>query len=301
MGVHHMFGVLLASNKVEGQATTITFLDILLDILCLKICLSQEKPLSPQAIHWREKHITHKMYKASIKKSDEFCKKYADSFHADITTLPMTFQSQPHQVPKLKLVNSAIKKRRARNPKLICLPILRQGLQTLVLIMARLQSHRVSKLVLLRFFQACWTPQSYKHSMMLLPTCHLRMWQWITTWAYHSRTSKTKWVKRPDLYVGDTMAALLAYLAVRGASSGPFFQLQDGTPLTYFIQNFRSALIDIGSQYVRHSFRLGVAMTAAEKGINQSNGKMEKPGLPELYIEGRPQTRCHHLHHKTCP
>ena len=97
------------------------------------------------------------------------------------------------------------------------------------------------------------------------------------------------------------MAALLSYLAVRGASSGPFFQLQDGTPLTYFIQNFRSALIDIASQYVRHSFRLGVAMTAAEKGINQSNGKMEKPGLPELYIEGRPQTRCHHLHHKTCP
>lgn len=202
MGVHHMFGVLLASNKVEGQATTITFLDILLDILCLKICLSQEKPLSPQAIHWREKHITHKMYKASIKKSDEFCKKYADSFHADITTLPMTFQSQPHQVPKLKLVNSAIKKRRARNPKLICLPILRQGLQTLVLIMARLQSHRVSKLVLLRFFQACWTPQSYKHSMMLLPTCHLRMWQWITTWAYHSRTSKTKWVKRTRFICG---------------------------------------------------------------------------------------------------
>lgn len=44
----------------------------------------------------------------------------------------------------------------------------------------------------------------------------------------------------------------------------------------------RSALTDIASQYVIHSFRIGLAMTAAEKGINQGNGKMEKPGLPEL-------------------
>ena len=55
------------------------------------------------------------------------------------------------------------------------------------------------------------------------------------------------------------VAALLAYLALRGALPGPLFQLQDRSPLTkdYFIQKFREALTDIGleaSKYAGHSF-----------------------------------------------
>ena len=73
--------------------------------------------------------------------------------------------------------------------------------------------------------------------------------------------------------MGDTLcpvtAFLLAYLATRGASPSPLFELQDGTPLTkdYFIQKFRAALTDVGfdaPQYSRHSFRIGAA---ADKGI----------------------------------
>ena len=71
------------------------------------------------------------------------------------------------------------------------------------------------------------------------------------------------------------VAALLTYLAIRGASPAPLFQLQDRTPLTkdYFIQKFRAALTDIGleaSQYTGHSFKIGTATTATEKGIEDS-------------------------------
>ena len=95
----------------------------------------------------------------------------------------------------------------------------------------------------------------------------------------HLKTSNTDHERKvADVYVGKTgdilcpVSALLAYLAVRGALPGPLFQLQDGSPLTkdYFIQKFRAALTNIGfeaSQYAGHSFRIGAATTAAEKGI----------------------------------
>ena len=123
----------------------------------------------------------------------------------------------------------------------------------------------------------------------------------------HLKTSKTDQERKgADVYVGKTgdilcpVSALLAYLPVRGALPGPLFQLQDRTPLTkdYFIQKFRAALTSIGlkaSQYAGHSFRIGAATTGAERGhrrfINQSYGKVEEPGLPNLHKDS-PRHTC---------
>lgn len=75
------------------------------------------------------------------------------------------------------------------------------------------------------------------------------------------------------------VSALLAYLAVRGGSPGPLFKLKDGRFLTkdLFVTRVRSALSSLGydkSSYVGHSFRIGAATTAAEKGIEDSTIKM---------------------------
>ena len=75
------------------------------------------------------------------------------------------------------------------------------------------------------------------------------------------------------------MAALLAYLAVRGGEDGPLFRFRDCRALTreVSVDKVRSALSILGyeaSTYAGHSFRIGAATTAAEKGIEDSVIKM---------------------------
>ena len=102
----------------------------------------------------------------------------------------------------------------------------------------------------------------------------------------HLRRSKTDQFGRGvDVYLGSTgdelcpVAALLAYLAVRGGEDGPLFRFRDCRALTreVFVDKVRSALSILGydaSSYAGHSFRIGVATTAAEQGIEDSVIKM---------------------------
>ena len=82
-----------------------------------------------------------------------------------------------------------------------------------------------------------------------------------------------------DSYVGRTfgqlcpVAAILAYLVVRGPGTGPLFMFADGRFLMRdrFVTRVRGALTAAGldcSQYAGHSLRIGAATTAAQKGIN---------------------------------
>ena len=84
-----------------------------------------------------------------------------------------------------------------------------------------------------------------------------------------------------DLYIGRTgndlcpVAALLSYLAERGSKKGPFFRFQDGRPLTRqrLVVGIRKALQAAGlddSKYCGHSFRIGAATTAVERGMEDS-------------------------------
>ena len=74
------------------------------------------------------------------------------------------------------------------------------------------------------------------------------------------------------------VAAMSAYLAVRGPSQGPVFQYTDARPLTKvrFTDQIRDALATIGydpKSYAGHSFRIGAASTAAERGVEDSSIK----------------------------
>lgn len=98
----------------------------------------------------------------------------------------------------------------------------------------------------------------------------------------HLRQSKTDQFRQGvDVFVGRTwddlcpVAAVLAYLAVRGASPGPLFRFRDGRYLTRerFVARVRQALDTLGldsRQYAGHSFRIGAATTAASCGIEDS-------------------------------
>ena len=84
-----------------------------------------------------------------------------------------------------------------------------------------------------------------------------------------------------DLYMGRTgtevcpVAAMLKYLVARGSQAGPLFRFEDGRFLTRqrFVSAVRAALSEAGvdeSKYGGHSFRIGAATTAAEKGLEDS-------------------------------
>ena len=87
--------------------------------------------------------------------------------------------------------------------------------------------------------------------------------------------------KGVNLYIGRTnndlcpIAAMMAYLAIRGDSEGPLFRFRSGQPLTHerFVAKVREALSSSGtdqSKYAGHSFRIGAATTAAQCGIADS-------------------------------
>ena len=91
--------------------------------------------------------------------------------------------------------------------------------------------------------------------------------------------------KGVDVYVGKTgcplcpIAAVTAYMSIRGSTEGPFFQFRSGQPLTKskFTQEIRAVLEAVGLPYksfAGHSFRIGAATTAAKAGIEDSVIKM---------------------------
>ena len=83
------------------------------------------------------------------------------------------------------------------------------------------------------------------------------------------------------VYLGRTggelcpVAAVSAYLAVRGRAPGPFLVFKGGEPLSreIFVRRVRAALREVGvdsDKYAGHSFRIGAASTAAAVGVEDS-------------------------------
>ena len=110
------------------------------------------------------------------------------------------------------------------------------------------------------------------------------------------KTSKTdREFKGVHIFVGKTgddlcpVAAVTAFLAIRGNSPGPMFQFKDRTPLTKqrFISHIRKALQSAGidpTKYAGHSFRIGAATTAAERGIQDSTIKILGRWKSDAYL-----------------
>ena len=79
----------------------------------------------------------------------------------------------------------------------------------------------------------------------------------------------------------------------RGQSKGPLFKFADGKPLTRerFVVKVREALVEAGinsAPYSGHSFRIGAATTAAQKGVEDATIKMLgrwKSSVYQLYIK----------------
>ena len=101
------------------------------------------------------------------------------------------------------------------------------------------------------------------------------------------------------IYVGRTgntlcpVIAVLHYMVARGRGSGPFFKFENGTPLTRmkFVDKVKEALSLAGvdcTAYSGHSFRIGAATTAAERGISDATIKMLgrwKSSAYQVYIK----------------
>lgn len=98
----------------------------------------------------------------------------------------------------------------------------------------------------------------------------------------HIKASKTDPFRQGVfIYLGATgndlcpVAAVSAYLAIRGRAPGPFFRFASGAALTResLVRHLRSALgrfdVDV-SQYSGHSFRIGAATAAATAGLEDS-------------------------------
>ena len=84
-----------------------------------------------------------------------------------------------------------------------------------------------------------------------------------------------------EVFLGNTgsevcpIQALVHYIGVRSPSQGPLFILQSGAPLTrsYLVSQLQAALRQAGiedSGFNGHSFRIGVATTAAQQGLEDS-------------------------------
>jgi hypothetical protein len=101
----------------------------------------------------------------------------------------------------------------------------------------------------------------------------------------HLRRTKTTPFSGVDVFLERTeddicpVSALMAYLAVRGMAPGPLFRFQDGRFLIkqLFIERVRMGLDTLGinsKDYAGHSFWIGAATTAAERGVEDSLIKM---------------------------
>ena len=96
------------------------------------------------------------------------------------------------------------------------------------------------------------------------------------------KASKTDpFLKEVSVFLGVTgcelcpVAATLDYMVRRGSTPGPFFTFANGSHLTRdrFVQAVRAALNQVGvdsTQYAGHSFRIGAATTAAQRGVPES-------------------------------
>ena len=79
------------------------------------------------------------------------------------------------------------------------------------------------------------------------------------------------------------MAAVLAFMALRGPGPGPFFRFSDGKPLTRsrLVVKLKESIQAAGvncTAYSGHSFRSGAATTAARQGIGNATIKMLAAG-----------------------
>ena len=108
------------------------------------------------------------------------------------------------------------------------------------------------------------------------------------------KASKTIWVG-VDVFIGRThcpLAAVLAYMSVRGSSPGPLFKFSNGTPLTrdHFVISVKEALARAGldnSCYSGHSFCSGAGQQPQQQSVAS--------GMPQSWPwgSGRVQpTRC---------
>ena len=102
-----------------------------------------------------------------------------------------------------------------------------------------------------------------------------------------------------DVYIGATrkavcpVDALLRYLEIRSSTTGPLFIHADAIPLTRasLVSNLKQALCQVGIQlnaFNGHSFWIGTATTAAQRGVEDSLIQMLgrwKSGAYKLYIK----------------
>ena len=99
------------------------------------------------------------------------------------------------------------------------------------------------------------------------------------------KMSKTDQLRKGvDIFIGRTgddicpVAAVLAFIAVRGQRHDPLFMLRSGEPCAkeFFVGKLRLVLRQTGlnpEDYARHSFRIGAAITAAKRGLPDSTIK----------------------------
>ena len=121
----------------------------------------------------------------------------------------------------------------------------------------------------------------------------------------HLKASKTDLFRKGvDVKVGKVASqlypvkAVLGYLVVRGSGQGSLFQFEDKKPYTRvcFVSRVREALQKAGvdcKAYSGHSFRTGVATTAAKAGVEDSVIKMLgrwKSNAYQLYIKNTSST-----------
>ena len=109
------------------------------------------------------------------------------------------------------------------------------------------------------------------------------------------RSSKTDpFRKGTDIYLARThdelcpVSATLAWLSIRGNSTGPLFRFKSGAPLTRqsFVEKLKGALAIAGIKpdgFSGHSFRSGAATAAAKLGIGDSQIKLLGRWKSEAY------------------
>lgn len=114
------------------------------------------------------------------------------------------------------------------------------------------------------------------------------------------KTSKTNPFRvGADIFIGRTdndlcpVAAVLAFMALRGPGPGPFFRFRDGKPLTRprLVAKLKESIQAAGvncAAYLGHSFRSGAATTGTRQGIGNATIKMLgrwKSSTYQLYIK----------------